>query len=486
MKMTPGFVVISILAALAVATTLEVKSTSQPTPTYPAPPCDLATDTASAYCEFEKLTNATSEWTELPPQPPIDPTNTQALPLWTHWVDKCALGLTPCVQARKPQRVKRKTSDLFAMSFPTQISRDEILHKLRMQINNKEPALAQELASVLFSPEIEKEAGGLSKVSALAGQLTAVTGENGPQREISTQLEPLSTVTKLIWEVVSNQAPAYVYDPMSKPSSDDSQLPDPIMWASTYPIAEKTEDKPCPDQDFPVAGNSTPIPINCFFHYSVSPADPEWGQLTVDLQTAVKASSITADQAGTKAYVILVGAHVMRFDEHHKLWQWMTFYWTPQVDPATPSTWKNPWKHYRMETTSVLQEGVSLTREPIANPYLEGHNDANGMSTNCVSCHSLAAYSTKGGKSGEAKSLVDAASCDPSTPGKGCYQVTENAANPGYYADAVRTHFLWSIATNPCLPQQNPPTPQSIQQLCPAPQQTQQPHTHHRQAAKPN
>lgn len=501
MKMTLALVVVGILAALAAATTSGLKSTSQPTSTSPylAPHCNTADDRTSAYCEFAALTNATVEWREKLPasQASTDNNITKNPPLWAYWKDKCGLLLTPCAQGRvqPDHRIPLTQSDLFAASFATQILQSNPGLISKKHILKASDVQGIQLASVLFSPEMEDEARRLNNKTALDLEWQSVVNKTGPQREISTQLNSYSTVTKLIWEVVipgSSHVPAYVYEKGLVPNvaGGGTELIQPGRWPTQY-VINRAPDAPC---DLHGMQNNLPMPkyphpptisVNCFFHYPVDTTDGAiWSMLTDDLHRVVLADSGAGSVQSRNAFLILVGAHVMRFDENHKLWQWMTFYWTPKVDATTPSSWKNPWKHYHMETTAVAQEGIRLIQEPIANPYLEGHNDTNGMSTNCLSCHSLAAYSLAGGKSGQAKALVDNTSCDPTndTP---CYLATENTANPRYYDDAVLTHFLWSIPTNPCLPQ-IPPTPSTVQQLCPVPQQTQQSHTDHKQAVKPN
>jgi hypothetical protein len=110
-----------------------------------------------------------------------------------------------------------------------------------------------------------------------------------------------------------------------------------------------------------------------------------------------------------------------------------------------------------MATTSIQKELATGANQPVFNPYLEGHIDPNGNRTNCISCHSLAAYSPTHNMVTDAVTLIDGprgapAKGTPGYPASETLALTPTTASPhGYFGDAIRTHFLWSLATNPNL-----------------------------------
>jgi hypothetical protein len=184
--------------------------------------------------------------------------------------------------------------------------------------------------------------------------------------------------------------------------------------------------------------------------------------LTGDLKNEVETAQVPPNQS---AFIILMGAHLMSLDATHPLWQWMTFYWMSTQNQAALDAassggiglWKNPWSHYQMQTTSIQKELATGAKQPVFNPYLEGHIDPNGTQTNCISCHSLASYSPTRTMVNDAVTLIDGPRGHP-TQGIPGYPESLNAAlkpsatSPqGYFTGTVRTHFLWSLATNPNL-----------------------------------
>ena len=409
----------------------------------PAPDCKLSSDESIANCVFEQLSHATVLWTGA---------DAKNLPTWTTWDDKCDLGIGACLEG-SDKLLTRPSSDLLAIDLPIQIIQSNKRGRGRVQTP------IHELASVLFSPEISPTAQSLNNKAALDIQLNAAVNEIGSAREIPSDIIPEnSIVTKLIWEVVVDstdtgiptKVPAHVYDELNPDFvSGTRQLQSPIGWPSRY-LIDAHEDKPCADtaenpnqSPLPSFTKSQPPPtisVNCFFHYRVDSTNAViWRQLSLGSQAGV-VSGIPAE--AKSAVLILVGAHFMRFDKNHPAWQWMTFYWTK--DPNNQTAWKNPWRHYHMKTASAPQDLGTLTPGIVANPYLEGFVDKNGTDTNCASCHSLAAYSPCRSKLDDAiANWVD------TTPD---YPETETAAaSAGYFDNSVRTHFLWSLATNPNL-----------------------------------
>jgi hypothetical protein len=318
-----------------------------------------------------------------------------------------------------------------------------------------------QLASVLFSPEIRQVISKLNNKPALEAALEAVKGKSGTDRQIDTvEIPDKLTIVKLIWEVAvpgKTGSPVYVYqgDP-TKPGFtaplEGSRLPNPTNWPAQY-IVDGTKGASCQE---PVKLASNPLPTisaNCFYHYTVDAASGN-----VQQQLSRDANEVITGQPEYthRAIVLLVGFHVMTFNQNHKLWQWMTFYWTK--DAANTPGLQNPWLHYQMMTTSASGELDTGIAQPVANPYLEGHLDRQGTATNCVSCHSLAAYSSLGAKSDQASNLINGTSSNDS--GEPRFPASQKAAvNHCYFDGSVRTHFIWSVANNPLLKQSQLPFP---------------------------
>jgi hypothetical protein len=399
----------------------------------PTPSCNLGSDEMIAWCEFKSLTNATTTW----PMLPLDPSGILpgSRPIWTEWKDKCDLRLGPCASHRLGEGISKGPIEVLSLSLPSQfvphVKRNPKLAGIIFDLRQ-----GHELASVLFSPEMEQEATRLNSISNLNGELDAADQQlkTGAAREIDpSKLLQNSTVVKLIWEVVFNKDPrfpAHVYQP---PSLPPSKLQNPLFWKTNY-LVDGDETIACPAR-LPLPGfeaKAPIVPVNCFYHYTVDASDENIrGQMSQDGRDMITPHVPPV----TKAMVLLVGAHIMVFNQAHPLWQWMTFYWTTMDNGQG---WGSPWRHYQMMTTSADHEGGSLSHPSIANPYLEGYLDS--MQTNCVSCHSLAAYSKAGGKVAHATDIVDK-TAPPEYPATEMIAVKQN-----YFDHSIRSHFLWSIA----------------------------------------
>jgi len=476
MKVTRKIVSRGILASVVVLMVLQLKDVRsfareragtlprsplvQPVAPLPTPNC-TGTGAAFARCEFEELTNATKLWPAASQDRLLsDDITGNGIPVWTRWQDKCDLGLQPlttCGAARKNHEIERLSSDLLSVSIPTQVlqlKQPELAHSTESPKSTK--ATTQQLASVLFSPQLAEEVRRLSSQVNLDNELNLinVAGKSGPDRQIDLDhLNPNSTAIKLIWEVVLQDGddPYYQYGVhvYEKAPDEPAKLLDPSLWGTDYRIDPK-ETKPCPDiLPAPLRGSAAPhVPINCFYHFIVDTNDP----IVMNQLGNLGAGIITAVASSKHAYLVLVGAHIITFNKvTQPLWQWMTFYWTRNSNHATTG-WANPWQHYQMKTTSAPAEGKPISPDKtVANPYLEGNIDKLGMKTNCLSCHSLAVYSGAGSKEQQALSIMDKIPHYPDSE--------TSAISQSYFDQAIRTHFLWSIVTNPQLTYPYPPAP---------------------------
>jgi hypothetical protein len=431
------------------------------------PTCRFSTDEATAYCLFGKLTSANATWT------PDNPG-----PQWTAWQGKCDIGLaTPA--ACGPQTAAAQSdkhllpADLVGGSRPVQTRVANSLKTATATDSLDEFASAGSIASVLYSPNIASviHTKGYNR-KIVAAPADPASPEPGGIPQISIAGASPSVITKLVWEVVvsgSINSPAFVYTPGVQ---TNVSAPHQLTAIANWPryLIDGDETHPCPAGDLPAPtiGNSPTVPINCFFHYQIDTTDKAvMNALTGELKNEIETTVVPPNQ---HAFIIMVGAHMMSLDAAHPLWQWTTFYWMNTWNPATQNaatsgglgTWKNPWAHYQMATTSIQKELAAGATQPVFNPYLEGHIDPNGNQTNCISCHSLAAYSPTRTMVTDAVTLIDGPRGNP-RKGTPTYPESQNLAltptptSPhGYFGDAIRTHFLWSLATNPNL---TPPAP---------------------------
>jgi hypothetical protein len=94
-----------------------------------------------------------------------------------------------------------------------------------------------------------------------------------------------------------------------------------------------------------------------------------------------------------------------------------------------------------MKSTAAIREEEVKEHRFCFNPYLEGTHE-NGLYANCLSCHSLAAYSSVNNSSLLATGKDTLGVRYP-------YPLTERRTDEtSYFQHAVRTGFLWSVADN--------------------------------------
>jgi len=131
-----------------------------------------------------------------------------------------------------------------------------------------------------------------------------------------------------------------------------------------------------------------PISLGCFYYLTVQQAD-------LDNLTKKDAAIINQAAAGVavdRAYLVLMGFHVAARATNSTTWTWQTYWWSGATfdaqDAESPLLAGNPlqdqpkWSHYVMRTMADDQR---------FNPYLEAQLP-NGQDSDCVSCHSSAAY----------------------------------------------------------------------------------------------
>jgi hypothetical protein len=427
------------------------------------PSCRFSTDEATAYCLFGKLTSANVTWTPDKPGPQ-----------WTAWQGKCDLGLATAAACADQTAAAKGGNRLLPADLVggSRAVQTKAANSLKTgAVEPDESASAHSIASVLYSPNIAWviHTKGYDK-KIVAAPADPASPEPGGVPQISIANADPSVVTKLVWEVVvsgSLNSPAYVYTPAVQ---TNVSAPNQLTAVANWPrfLIDGDETHPCPAGDLPEPAVIAPptVPVNCFFHYQIDTTDKAvMNALTGELKNEIETTFVPPDQ---HAFIVLVAMHMMSLDAAHPLWQWATFYWMNTWNPDTQNAatsgglghWKNPWAHYRMRTTSIQKELAAGAAQPVFNPYLEGHVDPNGTQTNCISCHSLAAYNpaiSSDAAVAAAVALIDGPRGEPAKgtphyPESEVLALTPTPASPhGYFGDAVRTHFLWSLATNPNL-----------------------------------
>jgi hypothetical protein len=132
-------------------------------------------------------------------------------------------------------------------------------------------------------------------------------------------------------------------------------------------------------------------------------------------------------------FLILLGMHVTTKEIPD--WAWATFWWHPSASESTPSEiltvlkQRGAWKNYAMDATFSMRSPHDSdgNNKAIYNPYLEASAVPKGTRSNCMTCHSSAAY-------------IAASMNSVKTDGR--------AQELDRLEGLVRTDFIWSILTH--------------------------------------
>jgi hypothetical protein len=393
-------------------------------------------------------------------------------PEWTKWSDKCGAGLTNTnnICPAPPESLSQDTSinkaDRLAMRIPVQVELAAEAASI-----DKTSVSAPQLASVLFNPAAKQyiQSNGLG----IGQNLDRVLSSFDPSATSwkARQLPPPSpgdtknhpVALKLIWEIVYDDKPLlHVYDAATGLQSayiDNSPgVTAKLLGATGWP-AYKLDDAltTCnptspPEPDFSEK-EAPPVSPSCFYSIRIDLNRPEiLRQLTGDKQQVINGPNFER----RPARAILVGFHAMELTEEHPLWTWMTFYWTRQTN-GHPD-WLAKWQHFQVKTTTTdgTDESTIHSSGPVFNPYLEGQTARYGMNTNCLSCHNLAAYTP--GNTAINLTRANLYTHQPDPRDASLAVVESKAYSSQYFNNALRTSFLWSIATNQLSPLQPQPT----------------------------
>lgn len=153
---------------------------------------------------------------------------------------------------------------------------------------------------------------------------------------------------------------------------------------------------------------------------------------------------------------LLVAMHVT--GKEISEWTWQTFWWSPTPSDSLgfdrPSTIRPPWNNYQMNTAYQMVtpagSGPKGTRRIAFNPYLEtslcekspycAGSSWYGVTTNCMSCHRMAAWKDTVRTDSTGKPYNSTTS-PPYVPAQWV-----NKADPNTFGTYTKTDFLWSVA----------------------------------------
>lgn len=231
-----------------------------------------------------------------------------------------------------------------------------------------------------------------------------------------------SVVLKTAWQLVKldddhpedhRTEPLYIWNPR-KQLEPGASLGNVSGWENSVII--DTSSQHCEDRDYTTADGTVPVvPLGCFYYMELK--DPK--DFPHGLANMV---GPYGEPRRTPVYLILVAVHVITKETPD--WVWATFWWHNQSSlNKRPGTIKgNKWRHFLMNTTLSPKTPLDASGGPriCFNPFLE-EKFTNGTRSNCMVCHSKAIF----GRS-------------PS--------VGAEPAPAGYFDNALRTDFMWTIA----------------------------------------
>lgn len=392
----------------------------------------------SALQLFGKLTHATSK----------GPASMN--PEWNSWKTKCEVGLKSSCD--NPTIHDRAHTDFFSMEYPSQVI--GLFEHAGHNFNEQNLILASyartpQLASVLFNRyaadsiqdhHLGEKAKLDLEVAKLDHPMKLGATRALPENTFDDRKGKESIIVKLIWELVPNDSstPLRVYDHLMQPADPITyKLPPVANWSPNTQI-DFNENHSCPEA---LTSTDNLIPIQCLYTFPIHKGDSQAiQQLSAEFRNVV--TGMPALVKAQDVYAVLMGVHIMRKTRQNPNWEWMTFYWTR--DNNGQSGWKNPWRHFEVVSTNQLREELSASQanhRNCYNPYLEGQLEPNGTHTNCLSCHSFAAYEKS--NPGKVGTGTDSAhGLKEFTAGQ------RGGLESQYFVNSIQTGFVWSISTN--------------------------------------
>jgi len=403
-------------------------------------------DDQDAWQAFGALVHATQEFKDQKPAP-----------VWVGWADKCDAGIASDCTLESPAKTRIVSTDLRSMEYPNQVLA-RITASLgsgsgaqtRRNVLISQFVQAPQMASVLFDPTASEclLKLNLKSPASLKERICQLDNMKPPATGIAREMPDgtfvtNSTAIKLIWEVVSDAGSAIslqqvrLYNPIKRPvSAGGMNLKSVASWNPVI-LDTRHPERPCPKTLDP---NGTSFPISCFFYYHIGGPDDPYTQQELAELNADGFNVVGGNDPDTDSYVILVGVHMMRLLAGHPNWVWSTYYWTAENN--NQPGWEAPWNHFHMMTTSTMRDDSKPLNAPhnvCFSPYLEGTVPPNGLTANCLNCHTFAAYSPEGSKQAAGVTFGEQYKFLPPDI---------QAAEDSYFKGSVQTAFMWSIANS--------------------------------------
>jgi hypothetical protein len=375
----------------------------------------------------------------------VNQPNSRIAPEWVLWKNKCEAGLGSSCQSISPHSDSDVRADASAAEVPRQLllAFGDSLRKREDSTFVQRYLHAPQLASVLFNPEAaasirKNNLGGRNLLDLGVEQLDGA-GLTGANRRLPEGTFALgSEIVKLVWEIIPPSQELHLFDSAHVPVEQDGKQLFPVpAWDARYFINPDPK-LSCPQilPSYGSEGNPVTVPMNCFYWF------PVHGVKTCkSLGRDVIKVWCQPPLNNQDFYAVLVAFHVMKLTATNPDWLWMTFYWTKNTNDGETENgihWAAPWNHFHEYSTTAIREQGPMSHQICFNPYLEG-TDPNGVTANCLSCHTFAAYSPGGSKLSEGRQLGD------TYP----YSLSQRKRDENvYFAGSIQTALVWSISTN--------------------------------------
>jgi hypothetical protein len=373
-----------------------------------------------------------------------DPNNSNAPydpPKWEHWANKCDVGLLSkdiCpapdtlfdIDFKKGDRENRRLPLSFFRPVQRELDTAPKSHK-----EGEQP----QLASVLYN--------------GIAADFIKNQMKIAPGSVSIPKLPAGSVITKAIWALVSKNIDQTLYVTDFTPETErietgDSFINPPTKGGDNPHFSAVALDLSSAQKCEKSYSASTPMTItsgDCIHLYKEVKNIPITNQYPADFQ----------HNCNPECVVALVGLQFMVRTRKDDNWIWISVWWTGRDNGKLKNA---PWKYYTVDVTNTarsIRTGKDGNQMNIIfNPYLEGVTPPNGANSNCVNCHSYAAFDATTGFS-KSSMGVDPAHGGPPLPTIASPQDIPPLSLPtpsspiqaGDYLDqSVQTDFLWSIA----------------------------------------
>jgi hypothetical protein len=384
-------------------------------------------------------------------------------PIWNTWYTKCDLGLMECSDAPgdkdSPNRllgsfeVPAQFLQQFAPKSHVRTNDSSVTQQDSVQQSDSELIQALEkflilqrehpqFASVLFDEEAKTHI--IKDCLHPKGAMIegSVSAQCLPKLYTPGKIEDFdsgSVVLKTTWAVVPKEGGGIsTYNPCVWETIKD-------VNCSKRPVLVKVNTKKgaCKQGEY-----EDGVPISCFYSIQLTQNDADWANQHIkDKDGLVNLGFSFLPRADD--YLVLTGVHVTTKETPD--WVWATFWWSTDAarDPKAagrPASVRGKWRNFLMDTTLSATTPTEKDRGPkiCFNPYLELNLKHDGDISNCLQCHSKAAYAPPSAK-------VDAA--DGYDEGILARDGQSLAINPGhqypdacYFNNRVTTDFLWTVA----------------------------------------